>query len=87
MPVKSYPKTPNKKDIFRIDDMQVPSICIVAPRGRTSSRTSLATPICSVEVRFTGMVAMDEHVARDVTAGLKMFLKKTLTPVIPHPAQ
>ena len=66
IPEKSCPNIPNSNDIFRIDDKQVPSICIVAPRGNTISLTSFLTPIFSVAARLTGNVAIEEQVAKEV---------------------
>lgn len=59
---------------------------MVAPIGSTISLISFGTFIFSVAIKFTGKVAIELPVARDVTAGVKIFLKKILVPSLP-PAQ
>ena len=60
-------------------------MCIVAPRGITISDTSLEIPVSSATSILVGMVATDEHVPKDTTAGLAMCLNITFTAPGPPP--
>ena len=62
-------------------------MCMVAPRGQTISATSLLMPVSSASVRLVGMVATEEQVPRDTTAGLAMWLNMVLMPCLPPPNQ
>ena len=62
-------------------------MCIVAPRGTTISATSLLTPVSSASSRLVGMVATEEQVPKETTAGLVMCLNMVFTPCLPPPNQ
>ena len=84
-PVKSIPNIPKRKATLRIADIDEPSICIVAPIGRTISVTSLGTPDSCATSILVGMVATDEHVPNAVTAGLNRCENITDIPFLPPP--
>ncbi len=44
-------------------------MCMVAPRGMTMPATSLLMPVSLASSRLVGMVATEEQVPRDTTAG------------------
>ena len=58
---------------------------MVAPRGITISDTSRLIPVCSAASRLVGMVATDEQVPKDTTAGFVMWRSMTPTPRRPPP--
>ena len=62
-------------------------MCIVAPRGSTMSDTSLEMPVASASSMLVGIVATEEHVPRDTTAGLTMCWNMTFTAPLPPPNQ
>ena len=79
------PNTPQTKMIFSTQEKQEPSMCIVAPRGITISATSLLMPVSSATSRLVGIVATDEQVPRDTTAGRVMCWNIVLMPCFPPP--
>ena len=86
-PLNSMPKTPNRKAIFRVQEKQEPSMCMVAPRGRTISVMSREMPLSSAASMLAGIVAMEEQVPSDVTAGFRMWRNITPGPAAPPPIQ
>ena len=86
-PSKGTPKTPRTKAIFSTQEKQEPSMCMVAPRGRTMSETSLEMPVASASSMLVGMVATEEQVPRDTTAGFTMWENMTPGPRRPPPNQ
>ena len=83
MPVKGIWKIPNKNAIFVIADSTEPSMCMVAPMGRTMLLISSGTPIFLQASMFTGRVATELWVAKAVTAGLKIFFSIWRIPRLP----
>ena len=62
-------------------------MCMVAPMGMTISATSLGMPVSSASRRLVGMVAVEEQVPRDMTAGRAMCWNMVLMPCLPPPNQ
>ena len=60
-------------------------MCIVAPRGTTISDTSLEIPVSSATSILVGIVATEEQVPSETTAGLAMCLNITFTAPGPPP--
>ena len=58
---------------------------MVAPSGITISDTSLLMPVCSATSMLVGMVATDEQVPSDTTAGLVICRSMTPGPRLPPP--
>ena len=84
---KGRPNTPKRNVIFRMQEKQEPSMCMVAPRGTTISLTSLEIPVASASSMLVGMVATEEQVPREVMAGLAMCRNISLTAPLPPPNQ
>ena len=82
---KSLPKMPNRKATLMMADMAEPSMCMVAPRGRTMLVTSLEMPVSSAASMLVGMVATEEQVPKDTAAGLNRCLNMTFTAPLPPP--
>ena len=85
--VSRWPNTPSTKAIFKTQLKQEPSMCMVAPRGSTMSATSLLMPVSAASSMLVGMVATDEQVPSDTTAGLVMWRNMVFTPPLPPPNQ
>src|SRR5699024_5216352 len=83
IPVKSILNTPNTKAIFNIAERQEPSICIVAPSGKTVSLMSYGTPILLAAWRFVGNAAILLPVPSEVAAGSRIFFQNRVTPFFP----
>ena len=79
------PNTPKRNEIFSTQLKHEPSMCIVAPSGRTRSEMSRGTPLRSAASRFAGMLATDEQVPSAVRAGGRMFRRMTAAPARPPP--
>ncbi len=62
-------------------------MCMVAPRGSTISATSLLMPVSAASSILVGMVATEEQVPRDTTAGLAMWRNMAPIPPFPPPNQ
>ena len=73
------------KAIFSTQLKHEPSMCMVAPKGITISETSRLMPVCSATSILVGIVATDEQVPRDTTAGLVMCRNMTPGPRRPPP--
>ena len=82
---KSMPNTPNRNATLMMADMAEPSMCMVAPRGRTMSLTSLLMPVSSATSMLVGMVATEEHVPKDTAAGRNSLENMTFAPPAPPP--
>ena len=82
---KSMPKMPNRNATFTMADIDEPSMCIVAPRGRTMSVTSLWMPVSSATSMFVGIVATEEQVPNDTAAGRKSLENMTFAAPLPPP--
>ena len=57
----------------------------MAPRGSTMSETSLEMPVSAASSMLVGMVATEEQVPRETTAGLVMCWNMVFTPCLPPP--
>ena len=79
------PSAPITKTIFKTQEKQEPSMCMVAPKGITISETSLEMPLSAAASILVGMVATEEQVPRDTTAGFKMWRNIIFTPSVPAP--
>ena len=62
-------------------------MCMVAPRGSTISETSLEMPVSAATSMLVGMVATEEQVPRDTTAGRVICWNMVFTPPLPPPNQ
>ena len=62
-------------------------MCMVAPRGSTMSETSLEMPVSAATSMLVGMVATEEQVPRDTTAGRVMCWNMVFTAPLPPPNQ
>ena len=76
---------PNRNATLTIALIAEPSMCIVAPIGRTMSRTSLEMPVSSAASMLVGMVATEEQVPNAVMAGANRCLNMTLAAPLPPP--
>ena len=74
----SWPNTSHTKATFSTQLKHEPSMCMVAPKGITISETSRLMPVCSATSILVGIVATDEQVPRDTTAGL--VICRSMTP-------
>ena len=84
-PSNGMPNTPKRNAIFSTQLKHEPSMCIVAPSGRTRSEMSRGTPLSSAASKFVGIVATDEQVPSAVTAGRRICRRMTRTPSFPPP--
>ena len=82
---KSIPEIPNRNATLTIALIAEPSMCIVAPSGRTISETSLEMPVSCAASIFVGIVATDEQVPNATAAGLNRCLHMTPAPPFPPP--
>lgn len=80
---KFRPNIANKNIIFNTVPMLDPSICVAAPRDKLTPLISSLIFSFLVVSMFTGRVAMDEQVAREVNADGPIFFHKALTPFFP----
>jgi hypothetical protein len=79
---KSIPNTVNKNTIFKTALIQEPSICIVLPKGRDISVTSLLSFILFATIILVGSVASEDCVdIEQINEGI-ISLKNILTPSI-----
>ena len=62
-------------------------MCMVAPRGTTMPAISLSMPVSAASSRLVGMVATEEQVPRDTTAGRARCLNMTPMAPLPPPNQ
>ena len=60
-------------------------MCMVAPRGSTIPAISLLTPVSTASSMLVGMVATEEQVPRETTAGRAMCLNMMPTAPLPPP--
>ena len=83
--VKSSPNTPKRNATLMMADMAEPSMCMVAPMGRTMSVTSLEMPVSSATSMLVGMVATEEHVPKETAAGRNSLENMIFAPPLPPP--
>ena len=62
-------------------------MCMVAPRGSTIPAISLLMPVSTASSMLVGMVATEEQVPRETTAGRAMCLNMMPTAPLPPPNQ
>ena len=82
---KSLPNMPKRKATLMMALMALPSMCMVAPMGRTMSLTSLEMPVSSATSMLVGMVATEEQVPKDTAAGRNRCRNMTRAPPFPPP--